>query len=102
MKKQIDNLETTGMIIQSLLEQIRMQYMTEKSIIPILLSKDAKKMQYLKVLDGLYGSVLTSLQFGQYRRAVWYLQAFAQFIAQFLDPQEQETVLQSLNKQIFP
>ena len=101
MKKHVNNPETTGLIIHDLLEYIRMQYMTEKVVIPILLSRDEKKVQNLKILDGLYGSVLTSLQFGQYRRAVWYLQAFAKFAAQYLDPQEQETILQSLNKNFF-
>ena len=46
-------------------------------MLPLILCNNSQQMQSLQLMDFLHQSVLTSLQFGQYRRAVWYLQAFS-------------------------
>lgn len=56
----------------------------------------------LQLLDFLRQSVLTSLQFGQYRRAVWYLQAFSRMCEKTFGEDRRETVMQTLQKRIRP
>jgi len=69
--------ELVDQAIKTLLDELDRQYFTDSSILPIILSNDQRQLENLQLIDSLHQSVLTSLQFGQYRRAVWYLQAFS-------------------------
>lgn len=86
--------------IRTLLEEIRDQYMTDTFMFPIILRNDEKQIENLRVIDCLYQSVLTSLQFGQYRRSVWYLQAFSLVCEKTFNGNYQEKMMQTLQAHI--
>lgn len=92
--------EMINRFISDLLNDIYDQYITDRSIIPLILSKDEGQVRDLKSIDALYRSVLTSLQFGQYRRAVWYLQAFALVCRKKLGDDSTKKVIHVLQKRI--
>lgn len=87
-------------IIRNLLDEIRERYITDASVMPLILVNDKKQAENLRVIDGLHQSVLTSLQFGQYRRAVWYLQAFALACGKVFGSSNKESVMQALQKRL--
>ncbi len=87
-------------IIGALLEGIYEQRITDSSVLPLILSRDEERIENLQVIDCMYQSVLTSLQFGQYRRAVWYLQAFSLICDKIFTDSNQKRIIQTLHKRI--
>lgn len=90
--------ERVDFIINTLLNIICKQYFTDASILPIVLSNDEQQIKNLQILDSLHQSVLTSLQFGQYRRASWYLQAFSVICSQTFENGNIENIINSVRE----
>lgn len=89
--------ERVHRVISTLLDEIYQQNITESSMFPLILSNDEQQAKNLMILDGLLQSTRTSLQFGQYRRAVWYLQAFSLACDHTFGDRNKECVIQALN-----
>lgn len=87
-------------IIRVLLDKICKQHITDASMIPLILSNDEQQTANIQIMDCLHQSVLTSLQFGQYRRAVWYLQAFSLVCDKTFESSSQERMIQVLQERI--
>lgn len=85
-------------IISILLDKICKQNITDAFVLPLILSNDEKQAENLRVIDCLRQSVLTSLQFGQYRRAVWYLQALSLACDKIFGDSNTERVIQELQR----
>lgn len=98
MTTQTQEAEIISQTISILLEKICKQYMSDTSMLPLILSDDAQHIKSLQIIDCLYQSVLTSLQFGQYRRAVWYLQALSSVCEKSLGRNSREEIVQTLQK----
>ena len=96
----IQQQEMQEQVIRILLNEICKRYITDASIFPIILSNDAKQIENLKLVDSLQQSVLTSLRFGQYRRAVWYLQAFSRTCEKTFADGNRNRVARVLQKRI--
>lgn len=97
---QPQDTEMMNHAISFLLDKICNKYITDSSVLPLILSNDNKQMQSLQLIDFLHQSVLTSLQFGQYRRAVWYLQAFYLACDKTFVGRNKEIVIQELQNRI--
>lgn len=97
---QSKKIERIDQIISGLLDEISKQYLTDASVLPLILSNDESQMKKLQILDFLQQSVLTSLQFGQYRRATWYLQAFSQVCDNTLGDRNQDGMIRMLRERI--
>lgn len=91
-------MEMTDQVIRGLLDKICKKHITDASMLPLILSKDKKQAENLRILDCLHQSVLTSLQFGQYRRAVWYLQAFSRLCNETFEDSVRERMIRVLQK----
>ena len=94
------NTEMMYQLISVLLDEICTQYITEASVLPLILSNDEKQAENLRIIDCLHQSVMTSLQFGQYRRAVWYLQAFSLACDKTFVGRNKEIVIQELQNRM--
>lgn len=92
--------EMLDQIIRILLDKICKRYITDAFVIPLILNNDKKKVKNLQILDCLHQSVLTSLQFAQYRRAVWYLQVFFQICDKTFEDSSRERAIRELQKRI--
>lgn len=88
--------------ITALLDGICGRTLKDAAVLPLILCNDKRWVDNLQLLDFLRQSVLTSLQFGQYRRAVWYLQAFSRMCEKTFGKDSRETVMQTLQKRIGP
>ena len=97
---QIQEPQIVAQIISTLLNEISKQRITDASMLPIILGSDEKQADNLRIIDGLYQSVLTSLQFGQHRRAVWYLQAFSLMCDKTFEGSNKDHVIQALQRRI--
>ena len=97
---QLQETEMVDEIISVLLDEIYKQHITDASVLPLILSRDEKQAENLRIIDFLHQSVLTSLQFGQYKRAVWYLQAFSLACDKAFGGSNKERVIQALRKRI--
>lgn len=86
--------------IENTLAHIQDQHLQEGIIIKILLSHDRNRILGLQKLDAVHQSVLTSLQFGQYQRAIWYLKAYAGLCEQYLGAETAKEVSKSLQKKL--
>ena len=95
---QAQEAEEIYTIISEIAENIYKKYITATTMIPLILSKDKKHEKNLQILDCLYQSVLTSLQFGQYKRAVWYLQAFSLECDKILGDNNTMSIILTLQK----
>lgn len=95
-----EEMEMTDQVIRGLLDKICRKYITDASMVPFILSNDKKQTENLRILDGLHQSVLTSLQFGQYRRAVWYLQIFSRICDKTFEDSNREHVIGELHRRI--
>lgn len=92
--------EGIDQVIRVLLDELSKHYFTDASMLPLILSNDEKRTRNLHIIDGLRQSVLTSLQFEQYRRAVWYLQALSSWCAKTFEDSNQEHIIRALRKRI--
>lgn len=90
----------TSQIIGVLFDEICKEHITDTSVLPLVLSNDEEQIKNLQIIDSLHQSVLTSLQFGQYRRAVWYLQAFSLACNKIFGDSNRESVIQILQKRV--
>lgn len=93
-------IETTDQVINALLDKSCKQHITDASVLPLILSNDEKQAENLQIIDCLHQSVLTSLQFGQYQRAVWYLQAFSLACNKIFGDSNKESVIRALQKRM--
>lgn len=98
--RQTRKTEAETEAIAALLDEIRRRHIHAASMVPLILSGDGKRVERLSVIDFLHQSVLTSLQFGQYRRAVWYLQAFSRMCEKTFGEDSREYVMQTLQRRI--
>ena len=98
--RQTRKAEAETAAIAALLDEIRRQYIHAVSMVPLILSGDRERVEDLRVIDFLHQSVLTSLQFGQYRRAVWYLQAFSRMCEKTFGESSRECVMETLQTRI--
>ena len=63
-------------VLSDLTFEIKHRYLTDGNIINVLLERDKYKLKEHSMIDAVYQNILTSLQFGQYRKAVLYLVLF--------------------------
>lgn len=67
---------TVERAISNILEKNYQIYLSPKRLTTFLLRGSSYDKTTIRLANELYYSALTSLQFGQYRRAVWYTKAF--------------------------
>lgn len=100
--KTSEKAEMADKVIGVLLQKLYGQTLNDTAVLPLILSNDKRWTDNLQRLDFLRQSVLTSLQFGQYRRAVWYLQAFSRICEKAFGADSREYVIRLLQKRISP
>lgn len=92
--------KATGRALRAVLDDISQKYMADSIMLPLILCADPRQKERLRALDGLYQSAVTSIQFAQYRRAVWYILALSSACGQIFSTQNMDIVLKSLKNQI--
>ena len=92
--------ENAEAVIQALLEKVRKRYITDSFVLPHILCGFETSEEKLQITDLLYQSVLTSIQFGQPRRAILYLQAFLIACKKTFGNDSVDTVIQALRSRI--
>ena len=60
-------------LICNLLEKLEQKYLTDEQIRRAIIGNDVVKQDEIELIDALCQTVITSLNFGDYRRAVKYL-----------------------------
>ena len=60
-------------LICNLLEKLEQKYLTDEQISRAIIGNDVVKQDEIELIDALCQAVITSLNFGDYRRAVKYL-----------------------------
>ena len=60
-------------LICNLLEKLEQKYLTDEQIRRAIIGNDVAKQDEIELIDALCQTVITSLNFGNYRRAVKYL-----------------------------
>lgn len=60
-------------LICNLLEKLEQKYLTDEQIRRAIIGNDVVKQDEIELIDALCQAVITSLNFGDYRRAVKYL-----------------------------
>lgn len=83
-------------VLKAILDRIYKEYIDDDLIMAIILSEDKREKRNLEIIDALYQSVLTSIQFGKYKRAVWYLRAFFEMCKRNFGKDNRERILRSL------
>lgn len=71
-------------IIYNLLEKLEEKYLNEENIRQVILEGNVAKQGELEFIDSLCQTVITSLNFGDYKRAVKYLALTDAFCKNYL------------------
>ena len=76
-------MNSQGKIIYDLLCELDKKYLTPEKIRRAILENDTAAQAEIEVIDALCQTVITSLNFGDYRRAVKYLALIEKFCNKF-------------------
>jgi hypothetical protein len=83
-----------------LAETVYNRYINAETIYPMILMDGRATSDALKIAGALYHSALSSLRFGQYRRAIWYLGAFDRWCRKTLNQEKSDLARMRINREI--